>query len=472
MAGDRIDIFGRSYYFQNNSGGSSANANLPLTELLSNFLNSPLAAGVVNIKGTVTAGMINTPFGTSFITNLFNQQQNQLPSTKPKAYINYLFFDEQFKCVGGSSSPVGSNSELKQHFQDLQDLTVPQNGFVYIYCSNLSPVNVFFDNLQVVHTRGRILEETNYYPFGLTMAGISSKAANTLQNKIGITGKEMQNKEFSDGSGLEQYDFGARFYDPQIGRWHSQDRLADKWNSYSPYNYTLNNPINYVDPDGQDVRISAQQDKDGNWTITLSSTIYVTGHGASDRVGEYNKFLKDNPSLLKNTTKNEDGTTTSINLDFKYELATDEDIARVKDDKTRNGDNLLELENSEYQSASGGFRKDIYSKDKNPATGKWDKLGTEHFTDFKAKMGNSDKPDGRYYGSAPTAFHEVMHLFGLVDWYKSAEAKKAVGPNDMMNNSHSKQPIMHQTHWNSWGQDIKTRQQQQGNNFILNHFVE
>ena len=74
--------------------------------------------------------------------------------------------------------------------------------------------------------------------------------------------------------------------------------------------------------------------------------------------------------------------------------------------------------------------------------------------------------------AAPTAFHEVMHLFGLVDWYKSAEAKKAVGPNDMMNNSHSKQPIMHQTHWNSWGQDIKTRQQQQGNNFILNHFVE
>ena len=304
------------------------------------------------------------------------------------------------------------------------------------------------------------------------MAGISSRAAGGIQNKIGITGKEMQNKEFSDGSGLEQYDFGARFYDPQIGRWHTQDKLADKWNNYSPYTYTLNNPINYVDPDGQDVRIGIQQDKDGNITITLSSTIYVTGHGASDRVGEYNKFLKDNPGLLKNTTKNEDGTTTSINLDFKYELATDEDIARIEKEETRNGDNLLTLTNDEYQSASGGFRKTIYSKDKNPETGKWDPIGTEHFTDFKARMGNSDKSDGRYYGSAPTAFHEVMHLFGLKDWYKSAEAKKVVGPNDMMNNSHSKQPIMHQTHWNSWGQDIKTRQQQQGNNFILNHFVE
>lgn len=82
------------------------------------------------------------------------------------------------------------------------------------------------------------------------MAGISSKSAGSLPNKYKFGGKELSSNDFSDGSGLETYDFGARNYDQQIGRWWSGDPKADKLVQWSPYNYCLNNPIIYVDPNG------------------------------------------------------------------------------------------------------------------------------------------------------------------------------------------------------------------------------
>jgi len=77
---------------------------------------------------------------------------------------------------------------------------------------------VFFDNLQVIHTRGPLLEETPLLSIWVNYGGISDKAAGMLENKFKYNkGSELQHQEFSDGSGLEWYDTHFRQLDVQLG---------------------------------------------------------------------------------------------------------------------------------------------------------------------------------------------------------------------------------------------------------------
>ena len=87
-------------------------------------------------------------------------------------------------------------------------------------------------------------QKVDYYPFG--MIAYANGASN---NKYLYNEKELQDDDFG-GASLQWYDYGARFYDPQIGRWHVVDPDAESYFAYGPYVYVGNNPIRRIDPAG------------------------------------------------------------------------------------------------------------------------------------------------------------------------------------------------------------------------------
>jgi len=253
MAGDKIELACEMWWRGTVSGNTTNQS--PVADILLQLaagLTGQIGGSKITAAQTGTNGSFFTPAVNGFITNQNPQQAN-----KPKAFLNWLVLDEQFNYKNGNGSgaePVGTSDQYKSYARlGSEAISIIQSGYVYIYTSNESSVAAFFDNLAVNHITGPLLEETHYYPFGLTMAGISSKAAGSLANKKQYAGNELQNKEFNDGSGLELYDFNARTYDHQIGRFIQIDPMTDEGGqeSLTPFQYCGNNPILNSDPDGK-----------------------------------------------------------------------------------------------------------------------------------------------------------------------------------------------------------------------------
>ena len=102
-----------------------------------------------------------------------------------------------------------------------------------------------------------ILQEDAYYPFGMNISGLSYSNTSP-ENKYKYNGKrctERSRSELQDEFGLEWYDYGARMYDAELGRWHVPDPLAEKYYSlpyHNPIHYTYNNPMRFIDINGED----------------------------------------------------------------------------------------------------------------------------------------------------------------------------------------------------------------------------
>ena len=135
------------------------------------------------------------------------------------------------------------------------------NKYIYSYTDHLG-------NVRLSYTQNgsgpEIIEENNFYPFGMKHEGYNALAGNPAY-KYQYNGKELQQE-----TGWS--DYGARMYMSDIARWGVIDPLAETSRRFSPYNYALNNPVSFIDPDGRRAMTpmgepSLQQDPNSGWFI-------------------------------------------------------------------------------------------------------------------------------------------------------------------------------------------------------------
>jgi RHS repeat-associated protein len=244
MAGDQFNIRVSSWYKKN--GLTPGTPVSPLTALISDLINS-IGGVTTAAHGATVTQLQNSGVIIPGANTFYNSHNTADSTTKPKAFINWVLLDDQFKYVASSSGfeQVGADQEFKVHVKN--NMPVAKNGYLYVYVSNETPnINVYFDNLQVTHLKGPLLQEQSYYPFGLQMAGISDKAMNKLDSKNKFNG----GVELEEDYGVNLYYTDSRNYDPQLGRFMGVDALSEQTAGLSAYHYGANNPLLFNDPSG------------------------------------------------------------------------------------------------------------------------------------------------------------------------------------------------------------------------------
>ncbi len=250
MAGDAITA--TTQYFYENAVVNTNQATTLTNDIITSLIGSIAGSGSVTDPVRHGAPDISNELNSDgLFADITEPDATNANGNFAKAYLTILFFDERFKYVEEGSTFLrvqdagNSNANLT-----LANIKAPKNGYVYIYVSNESDETVYFDNLNVADNRGRIIEETHYYAFGLKIAAISSTKAPD-PNEGNIDNKNLYNdKELFDDADLDWYDYGFRNYDAQIGRFTQLDPLTWDYPELTNYQYASDEPIANVDMDG------------------------------------------------------------------------------------------------------------------------------------------------------------------------------------------------------------------------------
>ncbi|NPD86847.1 hypothetical protein HNS38_18945, partial [Lentimicrobium sp. L6] len=216
-------VFNAVEYLYDDNGNMESDDNKGIENIAYNHLNLPISIQFNNDKAeSKSIGYIYTANGTKLRKHTHDGSKESIITDYVGAYVY-------------------ENTTL-QFIQTREGRLVPNEsgGYNYEYAlqDHLGNTRVMFNE------EGEVLQDQSYYPFGMSMgeALTYNDIISTPENKYLYNGKELQ-----DDFGLDWYEYGFRFYDPQLARFPSLDPVADKFAYVSPFNYAENSPISNID---------------------------------------------------------------------------------------------------------------------------------------------------------------------------------------------------------------------------------
>jgi RHS repeat-associated protein len=244
-------------YKYDSNGNLVADQNKDIENITYNHLNLP-----VTIKFATTGNKI------SYLYNAAGTKIRKIVSTNSEIITDYM---------AGGFQYLETKLNYFPHPEGYVTIVDDKFRYVYNYTDHLGNVRLSYSDANANGTieSNEIMEENNYYPFGLKHTAyntnqsqyVSSAQLNQITLEVmphyegdGSYQYKYNGKEYQDELGLNTYAYGWRDYDPAIGRFNKMDRFSEKYFDKTPYGYAGNNPVFYVDVQGDSINVAHLRD--------------------------------------------------------------------------------------------------------------------------------------------------------------------------------------------------------------------
>jgi RHS repeat-associated protein len=318
----------------------------------------------------------------SYLYTATGQKIKKVVSSRETITTDYL----------GSFQYFNNNLKHIPHAEGYVNVVNGKFKHVFNFTDHLGNIRLSYSdaNRDNLITHDEILEENNFYPFGLKHTAYNTNERQYINNdQINelililfprFTGDGRYNykyngKELQEELGLNMYDYGARNYDPALGRWMNIDPLAETSRRWNPYNYCYNNPLVFVDPDGMKADwFDEKAEKTAQATEKkIEKKIYELNKGnasdKNDRIAELNKSRadiadmrndKNNEYKFDNASNNNNNPETKRTGINEVTIYTDDDAKQIHEN--RHGGQIAR---GEYDiDSSGNVTKGIFGASK------------------------------------------------------------------------------------------------------------